>query len=120
MAFISNHSLPTSLASPVRSLIMGAFALLAVATGLQVVTTEETSFYRTHGMVPDERTAIRLGQMVLAGHHGKVCGSERAAQLQGDVWLVETRQPDNPNGAGSCRVLLDRKDGQVLRVETTH
>jgi hypothetical protein len=119
MAFISNQSLP-SIASPVRALIVGAFALLAVATGLQVVTTEEKSFYRTHGMVPDARTAIRLGQMVLASHHGQSCGSERVARLDGAVWSVETSQPGSPNGVGTCRVLLDRKDGQVLRVETTH
>jgi hypothetical protein len=119
MAFITNQSLP-SIARPVRALIGGAFALLAIATGLNVVTTEETSFYRTHGMVPDQRTALRLGQMVLAGNHGQGCGSQHAARLTGDVWTVETSQPGSPNGAGACRVLIDRKDGQVLRVETTY
>jgi hypothetical protein len=119
MAFITNQSLP-SIASPVRALIVGAGALLAVATGLNVMTTEETSFYRTHGMVPDQRTALRLGQMVLAANNGRTCGSERTARLAGDVWTVEAQQPGSPNGAGTCRVLLDRKDGQVLRVETTY
>lgn len=119
MAYVSNTG-SSSLASPVRSLIVGAFALLAIATGVQVITTEETKLYRTHGMVQDERTALRLGQMVLAAHHGQGCGSERAARLHGDVWAIETKHPNSPNGAGACRVLLDRKDGQILRVETTH
>src|SRR3954462_3025603 len=113
MAFITNQSLP-SLASPVRALILGAGALLAVATGLNVMTTEETSFYRTHGMVPDQRTALRLGQMVLAANNGRTCGAERTARLAGAVGTGEPQQPDTRNSPGACRVLIDRKDGQVL------
>jgi hypothetical protein len=113
MASLSDRTL-TSSANPLRTLVLGGAVVALVLLGLRFMTAEETSFYRTHGMVPDAHTAVRLAQMVLeSGHPG--CGAPQAqtAQLQGDVWSVDARAGD---GVMTCRVALDRKDGQVLRV----
>jgi hypothetical protein len=116
MASVSDTSLARSLGTPLRALASGALALLLIAVGLQVITAEETSFYRSHGMVPDARTATRLAELVLADHsHGCPLAGAPIARLDGEVWTVEG-QP--AGGAGLCRVLLTRKDGQVLKVET--
>jgi len=115
MASLSDSSLPNPLASPLRALLLGTLLMLLVPLGLNIMTTEETSFYRTHGMVPDARTAVRLAQVALeTGHPACTLAPDAAAELQGEVWTVEARKTD---GATSCRVQLDRKDGQVLRVE---
>jgi hypothetical protein len=116
MASLSNSSLASPTASPARALLLGAALLAAIPFGLQMMTAHETSFYRTHGMVADARTAVRLAQMVVEGdHRGCALPDDAAAQLQGEIWTVEAR----PAGGGSlCRVEIDRKDGQILRVET--
>jgi hypothetical protein len=115
MASVSDHPLSNSVNSPLRALLLGAGLLLLVPVGLNVMTAEETSFYRTHGMVPDARTAVRLAQMALeAEHPGCALGDGTAARLQGEVWTVEGQRNDR---AGLCRVELDRKDGRLLRVE---
>jgi hypothetical protein len=115
MASILDSSAPRSLTSPMRSLVAGAGALLLIAIGLQVLTAEETSFYRSHGMVPDARTAVRLAQLVLADHReGCALAGAPAARLDGEVWTVEGWPQ---SGLGVCRVLLSRRDGQVLKIE---
>jgi hypothetical protein len=116
MAALSNNSLSSPIASPRRVFLVGAALLLLVPLGLQVMTSEETSFYRTHGMVPDARTAVRLAQMVVeTGHKGCALPDDAAAQLEGEVWTIEGHPP---GATMACRVQLDRKDGQILRVET--
>ena len=115
MASLSHLSVSTALPSPIRSLAAGAIALIAIAAGLQVMTSEETSFYRTHGMVPDARTAVRLGELVLADPaHGCAAAGQPVARLNGAVWTI---QADSQAGLGPCRVLLDRKDGKILKIE---
>jgi hypothetical protein len=116
MALISETPLARAWITPVRSLVSGAVALGLVAVGLQAITAEETSFYRSHAMVPDARTATRLAELVLADHaQGCPLAGAPTARLDGDVWTVEG-QPEG--GTGVCRVLLARKDGQVLKVDT--
>jgi hypothetical protein len=67
-------------------------------------------------MVPDARTAVRLAEMVLADpSHGCPLASRPVARLQGSVWTVEGRSSAD---AASCRVVLDRKDGQILKIES--
>ena len=115
MASFSHLSSAHTLSGPARSLAVGGVALIAVLLGLHVMSTEETSFYRTHGMVPDARTAVRLAEMVLANpSHGCALVERPVARLDGEVWTVEGHA-----GAGGapCRVLLDRKDGQILKIE---
>jgi hypothetical protein len=116
MASLSNSSLSNPISGPARALVVGAALLLLMLLGLQVMTTEETSFYRTHGMVPNARTAVRLAQLVVeTGHPGCTLSDDAAAQLVGEVWTVEGK----PTGAPTaCRVRLDRKDGEILGVET--
>ena len=114
MASVSDSSLARSAASPLRAMVVGGIVLVGIAIGLRVMTAEETSFYRTHGMVPDAHTAVRLAELVLADpRHGCTLADRPSARLDGGVWTVEA-QPTEP---GLCRVLLDRKDGQVLKVE---
>ncbi|MBI3516861.1 MAG: hypothetical protein HY060_22750 [Proteobacteria bacterium] len=116
MASLSHPSTSRTLPGPARSLAIGGVALVAVLLGLHVMSTEETSFYRTHGMVPDARTAVRLAEMVLADpSHGCVLAERPIARLQDGIWTVEG-QPGS--GGGPCRVLLDRKDGQILKIES--
>jgi hypothetical protein len=116
MASLSDRAPTNATASPLRVLGPGIALVVLVLLGLRMMTAEETSFYRTHGMVADARTAVRLAQMVAdADHRGCALPNDAAAQLQGDVWTVEARPA---GGAVSCRVELDRKDGQILRVET--
>jgi hypothetical protein len=115
MPSLSNSSLSTPTASPRRALLIAVALMVLVPLGLQVMTTEETSFYRTHGMVPDARTAVRLAQLVVeTGHNGCALPDDAAAQLQGEVWTIEGKLAGN---ATACRVRLDRKDGQILGVE---
>jgi hypothetical protein len=115
MASRPNRSPSSTTANPLRVLMIGAALILMVPLGLQVMTAQETSFYRTHGMVPDARTAVRLAQMVLeADHRGCTLPNEAAAQLQGEIWTIEAQPAGN---AMPCRVQIDRRDGQVLRVE---
>ncbi|HUA55739.1 MAG TPA: hypothetical protein VMB81_26375 [Candidatus Sulfotelmatobacter sp.] len=109
MASLSDTSLTST--GALRSLVIGGTALVLVAIGLRVLTTQETSFYRSH-MVPDERTAIRLAELVLGDPaRGCVFASAPTARLDGDVWIVEG-QPASHHGM--CRVELARKDGQIL------
>ena len=115
MASLSHLNVSRALPSPIRSLALGAVALIGIAVGLQVMSSEETSFYRTHGMVPDARTAVRLAEMVLADpSHGCPLASRPVARLDGAVWTV---QGEAQSGMPACRVLLDRKDGKVLKIE---
>lgn len=117
MALLSDIPLSRSLGTPIRALASGAIALLLIALGLQVITAEETSFYRSHGMVPDARTATRLAELVLADHsHGCPLAGPPSARLDGEVWIVEGTPA---GGAGVCRVQFARKDGQILKVEAT-
>ncbi len=116
MASISDISPSRASGSPLRALVIGAAALTVVAIGLRVMATEESSFYRSHGMVPDARTAVRLAGLVLADpSHGCAGAGAQTAHLAGEVWTVEAR-PDGKTGL--CRVELGRRDGQVLKVET--
>ena len=116
MASLSHLSVSSALPSPIRSLAVGALALIAVAVGLQVMTSEESSFYRTHGMVPDARTAVRLAELVLADPaNGCVAAGQPVARLDGAVWTIET---ESRIGIAPCRVRLDRKDGRILKIET--
>jgi hypothetical protein len=116
MASLSNSTLSSPMVSPWRALLVGAALILLVPLGLQVMTSEETSFYRTHGMVPDARTAVRLAQLVVeTGHQGCTLSDDAAAQLLGEVWTVEGKPTSAP---AACRVRLDRKDGEILGVET--
>lgn len=115
MASLSNSTLSSATVSPWRAFVVGAALMLLVPLGLQVMTTEETSFYRTHGMVPDARTAVRLAQLVAeTGHPGCTLSDDAAAQLLGEVWTVEGKPAD---AAAACRVRLDRMDGKILGVE---
>jgi hypothetical protein len=115
MASLSDRTL-TSSANPLRTLVLGGAVVALVLLGLRFMTAEETSFYRTHGMVPDARTAVRLAQMVVeTGHKGCALPDDAAAQLEGEVWTIEGHPP---GATMACRVQLDRKDGQILRVET--
>jgi hypothetical protein len=102
--------------SQTRSLLLGALLILLIPAGLMVMNNQEASFYRTHGLVTDERTAIRLAEMVLSTADHRACGTDAdpAATLRGNIWTVEVR-PDN--GAAACIVQLDRRDGQVLRID---
>ena len=114
MASLSNRTL-NSAAGPLRALMVGGALVAVVLLGLRTMSSEETSFYRTHGMVPDAHTAVRLAEMVLeTGHPG--CGRPDAAsaRLQGDVWSVDATAGDR---VMACRVALTRQDGQILRVE---
>ena len=113
MASISHLTSSRALPGPSRSLAIGGVALIAVLLGLHVVSTEEISFYRTHGMVPDARTAVRLAELVLPSH-GCTLAGRPVAQLHGKVWTVEAPAAD---GGAACRVLLDRKDGQILKID---
>jgi len=110
MASLSDSTLSST--GALRSLIIGGAALVLVAVGLKVITAQESSFYRSHGMVPDERTAIRLAELVL-GDPSRDCvlASAPSARLDGDVWIVEGEPASHH---GMCRVELSRKDGQVL------
>jgi hypothetical protein len=115
MTSLSNSTASSPVASPLRALLVGTALLLLVPLGLHVMTAEETSFYRAHGMVSDARTAVRLAQMVLeTAHKGCALPDDAAAELQGEVWTVEGQRAGD---AIACRVQLDRKDGQILRVE---
>lgn len=114
MASLSQNS--ASDTSQIRSLVLGALLILLIPAGLAVMNNQEASFYRAHGLVTDERTAIRLAEMFLSASDHRACGTDAdaAASLRGDVWTIEVR-PDN--GAAACLVQLDRRDGQVLRID---
>src|SRR5258708_255463 len=116
MASISQQQLSKTFAPPSRPLVLAALLAALLPVGLSMMTAEETSFYRKNGMVPNARTAVRLAQMVLDATPGDRCvvDGSKSASLTGDVWTIQAVQQ---NGGGLCRVQLDRKDGQILRVE---
>jgi len=114
MASLSNRSLAAPIASPMRAALIGVALLLAVPLGLRVMTSQETSFYRSNGMVPDARTAVRLARVALEPvQHSCATAREATAQLDGETWIVEMR----PEIGAGCRVQLDRHDGQLFRID---
>lgn len=110
MASLSDSSLSTT--GALRSLLIGGTALVLVAVGLKILTAHESSFYRSHGLVPDERTAVRLAELALGDpSRGCILASTPIARLDGEVWIVEGEAASHQ---GVCRVELGRKDGQIL------
>jgi hypothetical protein len=103
-------------APPSRPLVLAVLLAALLPVALSMITAEETNFYRKNGMVPNARTAARLAQMVLDATPGDRCvvDGSKSASLTGEVWTVQAIQQ---NGGGLCRVQLDRKDGQILKVE---
>lgn len=67
------------------------------------------------GVVPDEKTAIRIAEAVLLPIYGeRTIGSERPLKaLRDGVWMVEGTLPKGVDG-GTAVVRLSRDDGRVL------
>ena len=69
------------------------------------------------GFVPDEKTAVRIAEAVLAPIYGEATiAKERPfkATLEGSNWHVEGYLPPDRVG-GVAEAWIDKKDGRIVR-----
>lgn len=69
------------------------------------------------GFVPDESTAVRIGEAAAIAHYGeKTISEERPfrARLYGDTWIVKgTLHPQGADG-GTAVIKISKIDGRIL------
>jgi len=84
---------------------------------LQMSLKGAKSDHPTKGFVPDEPTAVRIGEAVATAQYGEqTIAGERPfhARLYGNTWLVHgTLHPQGIDG-GTAVVKLSKKDGRIL------
>jgi len=70
-----------------------------------------------NGFVPDESTAIKIGEAVAAAQYGEATISKEEpfrARLRGDLWTVKgTLHPQGVAG-GTAVIQLNRSDGRIV------
>ncbi|MBV8534112.1 MAG: hypothetical protein JO128_00885 [Alphaproteobacteria bacterium] len=81
------------------------------------------SFTPPQGIVPDERTAVRVADAVLIPIFGEAqVAQERPlhATSRGDIWIVTGSLPELPPGqgiaGGVAEVKIDKCDGSIVSV----
>jgi hypothetical protein len=84
---------------------------------LDISLRSAKSIHPRNGFVPDESTAVRIGEAVALAQYGdKVIAAERPfrARLKEDVWTVQgTLHPQGAFG-GTAVVKIGKSDGRVL------
>jgi NTF2 fold immunity protein len=75
------------------------------------------SIHPKNGFVPDESTAVKIGEAAAAAQYGEVRISQERpfrARLRGDVWTVQgTLHPQGAYG-GTAVIKLSKTDGRIL------
>ena len=75
------------------------------------------SIHPKNGFVPDESTAIKIGEAVAVAQYGKEMISQEEpfrARLQGDLWTVKgTLHPQGAFG-GTAVIQLNRSGGRIV------
>ena len=92
-------------------------ALLAVLVVAAAVVLHAQNIKPRNGYVPDESTAVAIGEAVMVPIWGAAAiAKDRPyrATLTNGVWRVEGIIPPNTAG-GTAVVLLARDDGRILR-----
>jgi len=84
---------------------------------LEVSLRGAKSIHPKNGFVPDETTAVRIGQAAAAAQYGeKTIVEEKPfhARLYGDTWIVKgTLHPQGVLG-GTAVIKLNKTDGRIL------
>ncbi len=75
------------------------------------------SIHPKNGFVPDEATAVRIGEATAVAQYGEKAISEERpfrARLYGDTWIVKgTLHPQGVLG-GTAVIKLNKTDGRIL------
>jgi hypothetical protein len=70
-----------------------------------------------NGFVPDEATAVRIGEATAVAQYGeKTIAEERPfrARLYGEIWIVQgTLHPQGADG-GTAVIKINKTDGRIL------
>jgi hypothetical protein len=84
---------------------------------LDISLKSAKSIHPKNGFVPDESTAVRIGEAVAIAQYGeKAIAAERPfrARLKEDVWIVKgTLHPQGAFG-GTAVIKIGKADGRVL------
>ena len=92
---------------------------LMILFAADVSGIEKHSVKPKDGLVPDEKTAVRIAEAVLAPIYSeKTVEKERPykAVLNGRVWTVEGTLPAEYQVGGVGIVELSKDDGRIIRV----
>jgi NTF2 fold immunity protein len=110
-AFLAISTL--SIAANVASLPQGTDEWVALDKSLQ----NAKSIHPKNGFVPDESTAIRIGEAVAVAQYGEDKVSQEEpfhAHLKGDLWTVKgTLHPHGVFG-GTAVIQLSKTDGKIV------
>jgi hypothetical protein len=116
---------------PTASLLLALLAFLVVSGGAQEPQRESMDIWKAMeislkgaksinpkgGFVPDESTAVKIGEVAATAQYGeKMISQERPfrARLYGDTWLViGTLHPEGADG-GTAVVKVNKSDGRIL------
>jgi hypothetical protein len=75
------------------------------------------SIHPKNGFVPDEVTAVRIGEATAVAQYGeKTISEERPfrARLYGEIWIVQgTLHPQGADG-GTAVIKINKADGRIL------
>ncbi len=84
---------------------------------LQVSLKTTKPVLAKNGFVPDEATAVTIGEAVAVAQYGREAILKEEpfhARLYGEVWLVHgTLHPQGANG-GTAVIKVGKKDGRIL------
>jgi hypothetical protein len=84
---------------------------------LEISLKDAKSIYPKNGFVPDESTAVKIGEAVAIAQYGeKMISEERPfrARLYGDTWIVKgTLHPQGALG-GTAVMKLSKADGRIV------
>ena len=85
--------------------------------GLRISLRGARSIHPKKGFVPDEVTAVRIGEATAVAQYGeKTISAERPfrARLYGEIWIVQgTLHPQGADG-GTAVVKINKADGRIL------
>ncbi|MGH9690893.1 MAG: YbbC/YhhH family protein [Candidatus Acidiferrales bacterium] len=81
------------------------------------VLAQSGSFKPKNGFVSDEKTAVRVGEAILADIYGeRQIASERpfSAKLKNGIWIVTGTFPKGQRFGGVAEIRISKTDGCVL------
>jgi len=101
-----------------KYVLVAASALLLALSG-NLAFGQSGSFKPKNGFIPDEKTAVRVGEAVLETIYGeKQIASERpfSAKLKNGVWTVTGTFPKGQRFGGVAEIKISKSKGCVISV----
>jgi hypothetical protein len=97
-------------------LLLASVSFLMIL-GVSAPGQDVDALVATHGVVPDEVTALRVAEAVLIGAYGEHAVAQQqplTANLFQEVWWINGSPPPHSFGRGKMHVEISSRDGRIL------